>query len=77
MPPAEEDPARQIALSAEQLAAVAGPSNQPPYLHAAGSSDDVKAATHWVAADLAAKVWIVSGTLRYFDTRQHGWLRSG
>ena len=60
MPPAEEDPARQVALSAEQLAAVAGPSNQPPYLHAAGSGDDVKAATHWVAADLASKVWFLS-----------------
>jgi hypothetical protein len=58
---AEEDPGRQVALSAEQLAAVAGPGGQPPYLHAAGSGDDVKAATHWVAADLASKVRFVTG----------------
>ena len=60
MPPAEEDPARQVTLTAEQLAAVSGPSEQPPYLHATGSGDAVKAATHWVAADLASEVQCVS-----------------
>ncbi len=39
------------------MAAVAGGAGgQPPYLHAAGSQDDVKAATHWVVADIATQV---------------------
>lgn len=57
---ADEDPAKQVALTAEQLASVAAPSgSQPPYLHTAGSGEEVKAATHWVAADLASQVGVL------------------
>lgn len=39
------------------MAAVAGGAGgQPPYLHVGGSQDDVKAATHWVVADIATQV---------------------
>ena len=48
--------ARQVELPAEALGRISGGTDQAPYLHAPGSQDDVKAATHWVVADVTDAV---------------------